>query len=68
MYAEKDAFGGFDRGIGQASVLRGDVAPRSVADALRMADAAMDYLNSSAADLSEPRATRVFSPRYAESP
>ena len=51
MYAENDAFGGFDRGIGQASVKRGDVVPRSVADALRMADAAMDYLNSSAAEL-----------------
>ena len=54
MYAEKDAFGGFDRGIEQASVPRGDVAPRSVAEALRMADSAMDYLNSSAAELNGP--------------
>jgi hypothetical protein len=51
MYAEKDAFGGFDRDIGQDGVLRGDVTPRSVAEALRMADAVMDYLNSSAAEL-----------------
>ena len=43
MYAEKDAFGG----VGP----RDDVKPRNVAEALRMADAVMDYLNSSAADL-----------------
>jgi hypothetical protein len=41
MYAEGNAFGGVDP--------EGDVAPRSVAEALRMADAAMDYLNASAA-------------------
>src|ERR1700756_1555544 len=51
MYAERDAFGGFDREIGQDGVPRGDVAPGSVAVALRMADVALDYLNSSAAEL-----------------
>jgi hypothetical protein len=43
MYAEGNALGGVDPD--------GDVAPRNVAAALRMADAAMDYLNSSAADM-----------------
>jgi hypothetical protein len=42
MFVEANAFGGDALGA---------VAPGNVAEALRMADAAMDYLNSSAADL-----------------
>jgi hypothetical protein len=47
VYTERDAFGGGNPGGTQ----RGDVVPGNFAEALRMADAAMDYLNSSAADL-----------------
>jgi len=42
MFVEANAFGGDSLGT---------VTPGNVAEALRLADAAMDYLNSSAADL-----------------
>ena len=57
MYAENRASAGGapdgtgSGGTGSGGPGRPDIAPANVAEALRMADAAMDYLNASCADL-----------------